>query len=100
MWSTAVAGSLGVIAAATGDHTQARRIFDEMPESDSPSAPALRGYWRACIASHLGEKDRAIELLKESYASGRRYGFEDHIDIDLEPLWDHPPFQELIEPKG
>ncbi len=22
------------------------------------------------------------------------------IDVDIEPLWDYPPFQELIEPKG
>ena len=22
------------------------------------------------------------------------------LDIDLEPLWDYPPFQELIKPKG
>jgi serine/threonine protein kinase/tetratricopeptide (TPR) repeat protein len=98
--STYVAGSLGVIAAAMGDHTRARRIFDEMPESDSPFGPAQQSYWRACIASYFGEKDRAIELLKESYASGRRYGFGDHIDVDLEPLWDYPPYQELIAPKG
>jgi hypothetical protein len=39
-------------------------------------------------------------LLKEAYARGRRHGVGDHIDVDLEPLWDYPPFQELIEPKG
>jgi hypothetical protein len=23
-----------------------------------------------------------------------------HLEIDLEPLWDYPPFLELIRPKG
>ena len=95
-----VAGSLGVIAARVGDHDEARRIFDDFPLTDSPSAPRSRSYWRACIASYLGEKDRAVELLKEAYAGGRGYNVDDHIDIDLEPLWDYPPFQELIKPKG
>jgi hypothetical protein len=38
--------------------------------------------------------------LKEAYANGLGYSWESHIDVDLEPLWDYPPFQELIEPKG
>jgi tetratricopeptide (TPR) repeat protein len=100
VWPMHVTGSLGVIAARTGDYDEARRIFSDFPVTDSPSAPAWRFYWRACIASYLGEKDVAVELLKEGFAKGLAHSWEFHIDVDLEPLWDYPPFQELIEPKG
>jgi tetratricopeptide (TPR) repeat protein len=95
-----VAGSLGLIAARTGDHEEARRIFDDMPDSDRPGSAADRAYWRAAIAANLGEEGRAVELLRESYSLGRRHDIEDHVDVDVEPLWDHPEFQELIRPKG
>jgi tetratricopeptide (TPR) repeat protein len=95
-----VAGALGVIAARTGDHDEAWRIFNEFPNPGPPFNPGRRCYWRACIAAHLGEKDMAVELLKEGYAKGLGHDWYDHIDVDLEPLWDYPPFQELIEPKG
>ena len=91
-----VSGALGVIAARTGDHEEARRIFNELPSS----SPRTLCRWRACIAANLGEKAQAVELLKEGFAEGLRYGLEDHCDVDLEPLWDYPPFQELIAPKG
>jgi len=55
---------------------------------------------RAFIASSLGEKDVAVKMLREAYAHGLRHDMESHIDVDLEPLWDYPPFQKLIEPKG
>jgi tetratricopeptide (TPR) repeat protein len=95
-----VAGALGVIAARTGDHEEARRILSEFPDPGYPRSAADRSYWRACIAAYLGEKDRAVELLGKAFSQGRSYSLEDHIDIDLEPLWDYPPFQELIRPKG
>jgi tetratricopeptide (TPR) repeat protein len=95
-----VAGALGVIAARTGDHSEAWRIFNEFPDPGPPFNPAWRCYWRACIASFLGEKVVAVELLKEGYANGLPHTLEFHVDVDLEPLWDYPPFQELIAPKG
>jgi tetratricopeptide (TPR) repeat protein len=95
-----VAGALGVIAARTGNHEEARKIFDELPDLGQPWSAARQSYWRACIAASLGEKERAVELLKEAYARGEPHSVEVHIDVDLEPLWDYPPFQELIEPKG
>jgi tetratricopeptide (TPR) repeat protein len=96
----ATAGALGVIAARTGNHEEARRIFEELPDLGQPGSAARHSYWRACIAAYLGEKERAVELLKEAYARGRGHGVGVHTDVDLEPFWDYPPFQELIEPKG
>jgi len=95
-----VGGALGVNAARTGDLDEARRIFDALAGMDDSASPGNTSYWRACIAAHLGEKDRAVELLRQGYVEGLTYSWLDHCDIDVEPLWDYPPFQELIAPKG
>jgi len=50
-------------------------------------------------AAHLGEKERAVDLLRESLARGSSYAAL-HTDIDLEPLHGYPPFEELMKPKG
>ena len=95
-----LAGWLGVIAAIRGDETEAMRISDALPVGDSPRAVAWRTYWQAAIAAHLGEKERAFELLAEAFSKGYPYGLCLHNTMNFEPLWDYPPFQELIEPKG
>jgi tetratricopeptide (TPR) repeat protein len=95
-----VAGALGVIAANTGDRGEARRILHEFPKPGPSSDPGSRDAWRAAIAAHLGEKEMAVELLKQSFASGYAHEWYHRIDLDFEPLWDYPPFQELIKPKG
>jgi len=93
-------GWLGVIAAIRGDETEAMRISDALPVGDSPRAVAWRTYWQAAIAAHLGEKERAFELLAEAFSKGYPYGLCLHNTLNFEPLWGYPPFQELIEPKG
>jgi len=95
-----LAGWLGVIAAIRGDKAKAMRISDDLPTGDSPRASAWGSYWQASIAAHLAEKDRAVELLAEAFSKGYPYGFAFHNSMEFEPLWDYPPFQELIEPKG
>jgi DNA-binding SARP family transcriptional activator/TolB-like protein len=93
-------GFLGVLAARTGEAEEARRI------SEGLTGMAARGdfgrdlYWQACIASLLGERERAMTLLREAYARGRAVTVFLHRDMDLEPLSDYPPFQEFVAPKG
>jgi uncharacterized protein YoaH (UPF0181 family) len=60
----------------------------------------MLGRWRAAIAAHLGEKERAAELLSEAFSKGYPYHVRLHSQLELEPIWDYPPFQELIRPKG
>ena len=67
---------------------------------DDRDNPGWTWYWRAAIAAQLGDKQRAVEFLRQGYAEGLIHSLEMHCDIDLEPLWDYPPFQELIAPKG
>jgi tetratricopeptide (TPR) repeat protein len=95
-----VIGSLGVVAAHLGDADEAWRISQELPRNDDPLWPASKSYWQAAIAAHLGQKDRAVSLLRDMYSQGAMHDVSYHRDMRLEPLWDHPPFQELIRPKG
>jgi tetratricopeptide (TPR) repeat protein len=95
-----LAGWLGVIAAIKGDDDLAVQVSDDLPVSDSPRAVAWGRYWQACIAAHLGEKERAVELLAEAFSKGYPFSVLLHSSMDFEPLWDYPPFEELIEPKG
>ena len=58
---------------------------------------------RAVIAAALGEHERAMALLHEALASGVALGgwpAWQHANLELEPLWDYPPFQQLMRPKG
>ena len=47
----------------------------------------------------FGFSEEAMNLLREALAQGVSYT-RLHPDMDLEPLWDYPPFQELLKPKG
>jgi tetratricopeptide (TPR) repeat protein/predicted Ser/Thr protein kinase len=93
-------GYLGALAARRGDRAEALRVSEELGKLDRPFLFGRHLYWRACIASLLGEKEQSVALLKESFAQGASYGVTFHRDINLEPLWDYPPFKELLRPKG
>ncbi len=92
-------GYLGALAARRGDRAEAMRIAEELKGIDRPYIFGNHTYWRACIAALLGEKEEAMNLLREALAQGVRYT-QLHPAMDLEPLWDYPPFKELLKPKG
>jgi len=91
---------LGTLAARRGDRDEALRVSEELGKIDRPFLFGEHLYCQACIAALLGEKERAVALLRESFGQGASYGVDLHRDIDLEPLWDYPPFKELLRPKG
>ena len=97
---------LGVVVARRGDREEASRISRLLEEGDpSPMTPLqasqTSAYQRAGIAAALGERERAMELLRQSGSwliiPVSRWG---HANPLLEPLWDYPPFKELLRPKG
>ena len=92
-------GHLGRLAAHMGDRTEAMQISDELRAMNRPFLFGEHTYQRACIAAQLGEKDQAVELLREAFAQGKPYDLYVHRDIGLEPLRDYAPFQELKRPK-
>lgn len=93
-------GRLGTLAARLGDRTEALRISEKLKAVDRPFLFGSPPYFRACIASILGERDQAISLLRESFAQGLRFDVSIHRNMDFEPLWDYAPFKELIKPKS
>jgi serine/threonine protein kinase len=93
-------GFLGTLAVRRGNHERARQISEELKSIERPYLFGNQTYWRACIASLLGEYEQAVALLRESFAQGSHYSVYLLNDIDLEPLHEYRPFQELMRPKG
>jgi tetratricopeptide (TPR) repeat protein len=90
----------GLLELADGNLARARSLFEralaierEMLEPDNPHAQASL-YWLACIESRAGNKERALERLRETVDMGwARPGSMDEPDLD--PLRGDPRFQTL-----
>jgi tetratricopeptide (TPR) repeat protein/tRNA A-37 threonylcarbamoyl transferase component Bud32 len=91
---------LGLVAARLGDTEEARRIANELKNMERKYLFGSHTYNRACIHALLGEHAEAVRLLQESLQQGCIFIDYMHCDMDLEPLRDYPPFQELLKPKG
>ncbi|HDT13570.1 MAG TPA: serine/threonine protein kinase, partial [Candidatus Aminicenantes bacterium] len=63
-------GIRGTLAARRGDRDEALRISGELAAIDRRFLFGGHTYWRACIASLLGEKEQAVALLKEAFSQG------------------------------
>ncbi|HQT94179.1 MAG TPA: protein kinase [Thermoanaerobaculaceae bacterium] len=96
----AYAGALGALAARRGDRGEALRVSAELARLDRPFLFGAHTYGRARIAALLGERQQAVDLLRESFAQGNSYGVNLHRAMDLEPLHGYAPFEELLKPKG
>jgi len=74
------------------------RLLEEEDRSlNLPGNPHDGAYERARIAVALGEREQAMELLRQSRFN--KFNLV-HLDLAFEPVWDYPPFQELLRPKG
>jgi tetratricopeptide (TPR) repeat protein len=92
-------GYLGALAVRQGDPETALRIAAELEAIDRPYVFGAHTYWRGCIAALLGDRESAVQLLRDAFAQGFRYDVSIHRDVNLEPLRGYPPFQELLRPK-
>ena len=96
-------GYLGLLAAGRGDSVTAQEVSSWFEQLDRPYLWGAPYYWRAAIAAWSGDMDRALQLFRDSAAHGRALAGAvppPHSDLVLQPLWDYPPFQKFIEPKG
>jgi tetratricopeptide (TPR) repeat protein len=102
-------GRLGALAARRGDRVAAERIAEELRRCESRYLWGNHTTRSARIIALLGDKERAVGLLREAVAQGSGsgeepdsygYGFIYRHSMDLEPLRGYPPFEELIKPKG
>ena len=53
---------------------------------------------RARIEAALGDRERAVSLLRKAFAQGRVYTVYTH--WSMPGLWRFPPFLDLLRPKG
>jgi hypothetical protein len=95
-------GSLGCIAARTGDVARASAISLELAEARGRHDAERRTvvnratFWRSRIAALLLERQRSVDLLREALAQGLPYGTDLHSQPDLEVLRDYEPYMELL----
>jgi hypothetical protein len=89
-------GFLGVLAARMGQPDTAAAISDSLTGHARPGDFGRDLYWQACIAAQLGERGRAMELLREAFARGRAFTVLLHRDMDLEPLREFPPYLQFV----
>lgn len=90
---------LGQIAARMGDTASARAISNKLERITGGRAGAEATYGRTRIAALLGERQRAVELLRDALTQGFPQGLHIHNSPDFETLRDYEPFLELVRPK-
>jgi tetratricopeptide (TPR) repeat protein len=93
-------GGRGFIAATRGDSALARKDAEWLANLDRLHLDGRNTSWRGRIAGVFGERERAVDLLRQAQAEGFGYWPWMRWDVTLDPLRDHPDFQEWLRPKG
>jgi TolB-like protein/tetratricopeptide (TPR) repeat protein len=101
-------GGLGVSEARLGHRAEAAGLARRLSTINPPYSHGNSPYWQARIAALLGDRDRAVELLREAIAAGQVCAGNSWGDadcdcvrkMDFESLRGYPPFDDLLRPKG
>jgi DNA-binding SARP family transcriptional activator len=94
---------LGVVAARMGDRKEVGRVDRWLAARTGPYLAGAPTFERARIAAVLGDRERAVTLLRLAIDQGATVfgtGFGLHADPDFRSLRGYPPFDELLRPKG
>ncbi|MCB2222013.1 MAG: hypothetical protein KQI35_16625 [Bacteroidetes bacterium] len=98
-------GYLGVIAVRQKQEAEAEEIYMELVEFDHPYLYGRKEFWLARMEALRGNREHAVELLRQSIRQGAALWYMDYFTTslnelpDFESLRDYPPFKELIKPK-
>jgi tetratricopeptide (TPR) repeat protein len=92
------AGYLGLAPLARGNRPGARAIADSLGALRRPWLFGEHTYWRAAIMGALGERDLAVQLLRQAYGEGQPM-HPWHYVGPLEPLHSFPAFEALVRPQ-
>ena len=87
-------------AALGGDRRTALEHDRRIAERNRPTPIGHNSAARARIAVLLGDRTRAIELLREAYEHGFRYSQGHHSDLLFRPLWNDPAYQQMLADLG
>jgi len=92
-------GYLGSIAVRLGDKDVALKVTQQLEEDKRPYLFGGPTFWRARIAALLGDKEGAVNLLRQATKQGYAYPSL-HLCEDFESLADYPPYVQLMKPRG
>ena len=98
-----VLGLLGLAAALRSERPLAERFAAQIEVQTRPGGGRGLGWWlRARIAAALGDRDEAVELLRDAFARGA--GWSQRLDLHRDPafvkLRGYAPFERLRTPQG
>lgn len=92
-------GYIGATAARMEDREGAARASKQLEEDHRPYLFGNPTYWRARIAALLGDREAAVNLLRQTTKEGFSYS-SIHPTEDFESLADYPPYIQMMKPKG
>jgi tetratricopeptide (TPR) repeat protein len=95
-----IEGSLGVLAESRGDRAEADRIAAVLAGDTRRYLYGKPYFWRARMAAARGDKEAAVQLLREAFAHGYRYSWAFHLTPEFQGLRDYPPFEDIARAKG
>lgn len=90
---------MGVIFARKGEKEQAEQMITKLANIKTPFDYGNTPYYQARIAANLGERERALSLLRKSLAEGMKFfnSITFTEDIDLMMLHADPEFKKLLQ---
>ncbi|MFC2168599.1 protein kinase [Acidobacteriota bacterium] len=91
-------GTLGLFSARIGDYEEAQNILEQLRYWDLPYTFGSQFFWQAAITAALGKREEAVSLLRTAISQGVSYSSL-YCRMELEPLWDHPAFIEMLKPR-
>ena len=97
--NSAYLGLAGAIAARMGDSASAMKQAAALSRLAS-EPDGIVELARAQLAAVLGQRERAVELLRDAFARGLSMSTALHRQMDFESLRGFAPFDELMRPKG
>lgn len=92
--SPLMSAALAQTLAAAGERTKAIQILDDL--TNLAKQKYVSPYFFAGIHIGLGEHDRAMEFLEQSYSDLCHWLIYLHIDPSMDPLRSNPHFQDLL----
>jgi serine/threonine-protein kinase len=92
-------GLLGVIAAKRGDRDRALALERRLASIQRRYLFGRHTMARARIRALLGDREGAVELVRESLRQGYPHGHTLHTDDAFERLRDYEPFRDVLKPK-
>lgn len=91
-------GYVGVSAARLGRRVDATNVDRRLRDWNRLYTFGRNTLWRARIAAQLGERQRAVDLLRQAFAEGHVFDSELHRDFDLETLRGFKGFEDILNP--